>query len=77
MTTERRSFEYIESGMIWQDYNAQAPRHAGAAAIDEDICRHSTCPECEQFGLEYHPFIKPGSYRAFAVCPVCGYWEEF
>lgn len=46
-------------------------------AVDQEACRQATCPCCGQQGLEYHPFHKPGSYRAFAVCPKCGDTQEF
>jgi len=48
-----------------------------AAAIDGEVCRKNDCPECGHKGLDYEPWHKKGSYRAFAVCPDCGYREEF
>ena len=48
-----------------------------AAEIDGSVCAESTCGNCKTKGLEYHPYMKKGSYRAFAVCGNCGNAEEF
>lgn len=45
--------------------------------IDLEACRSSSCPNCGHEGLSYRPFSKPGSYRAFACCSECGWFEEF
>ena len=45
--------------------------------IDPDVSRQARCPGCGGYGLEYRPFSKHGSYRAFAVCPACGEAQEF
>lgn len=56
---------------------APPPGPLGGPEIDAEGCAHAHCPECGHAGMEYHPFIAPGSYRAFAVCPVCGSAYEF
>ena len=55
----------------------------GATEIDRELAEAERCPECGG-GMEYRPFYRPsgkaavsGSYRAFAVCPVCGHAIEF
>ena len=45
--------------------------------IDRDVCREARCCQCGHAGLEFHPFTRPGSYRAFAVCPSCQTAQEF
>ena len=57
-------------------YQPKAPSYQ-AAAIDSQVCAESQCDECGHKGLDYRPFTKPGSYRAFAVCPECGEAVEF
>lgn len=39
-------------------------------------CESSECEECGHLGMEYRPFTHEayGTYRAFAVCPECGFW---
>ena len=55
-------------------------------AEDKAMVAHWECRECGHKGLNYWPFTKylgrvsgnsRFSYRPFAVCPVCGYAEEF
>jgi hypothetical protein len=62
--------------MALQGYEYQEPGE-DAAAIDRAVCSESKCSECGDKGMEYMPFHKGASYRAFAVCPKCGSWEEF
>lgn len=59
-------------------YKMGAPGIIGAT-IDSQVCLESKCSKCGHSGMEYHPYSKPEvySYRAFAVCPDCGDWEEF
>jgi hypothetical protein len=57
-------------------YTPGAPSQ-DAADIDGSVCAESTCTECGHVGLLYRPFRKPGSYRAFAICPECDHAEEF
>jgi DNA-directed RNA polymerase subunit M/transcription elongation factor TFIIS len=57
-------------------YTLGAPS-VDAAAIDSEVCQESICPKCGNDGMDYEPWHKDGSYRAFAVCPKCGYREEF
>jgi len=45
--------------------------------VDAEVCAQAHCPDCGHLGMEYHPFVCPGSYRAFAVCPKCGSASEF
>ena len=44
-----------------------------------DVCVTSSCASCGHKGMEFHPFVNKElhSYRAFAVCPVCGEAFEF
>lgn len=58
------------------DYSRGAPSFEAEQA-DSTTCSGSQCPICSWNGLMYYPYTKPGSYRAFAVCPECGYTEEF
>ena len=46
---------------------------------DTAVCELSVCSRCGKRGLEYHPFVKKEEhgYRAFSLCPKCGYSEEF
>jgi hypothetical protein len=50
----------------------------GRAERDRERCEQSTCPDCCYTGLLYMPFTReqPSAYRAFAVCPCCGYTVE-
>ena len=59
-----------------QGYRPQAPTHE-AEAIDGGVCARSTCRKCHHRGLRYEPWSRKGSYVAIAVCPSCGYREEF
>lgn len=45
--------------------------------VDQEICQDATCENCGHQGCEFYPYSKPGSYRAFAVCPDCGEAMEF
>jgi hypothetical protein len=68
------------NNLLQEGYENKRPAYTGlfdAAQIDADVCADSSCSECGHRGLEYHPRVKPGSYRAFAVCPKCGNEEEF
>jgi DNA-binding response OmpR family regulator len=49
--------------------NWRLPRHGGAEMV---------CGACNHLGLGYHPFTlaRPRRYRAYALCPRCGWWEE-
>jgi hypothetical protein len=48
-------------------------------SIDAEVCAGSDCSECGHKGMQYRPFVnrEEKSHRAFAVCPECGYEEEF
>lgn len=63
---------------LWTDgYSEQTPSYR-AAEIDAPIAEAITCPRCSGL-MDYRPFRKPGSYRAFAVCHNyhCGGFVEF
>ena len=70
--------DYLDSNSM-DGYAPGAPSSGliDAAGVDAEVCAESRCAECGHIGLEYRPFVKRGSYRAFAVCPVCGATEEF
>jgi hypothetical protein len=49
-----------------------------AAHIDQAVCDDAECDGCGRVGMTFQPYrSKAGSYRAFAVCPFCGYAMEF
>ena len=54
-----------------------APGWADASATDARICARSRCAACGHRGLDYRPFTREGSYRAFMACPSCGAAQEF
>ncbi len=58
------------------DYQPKPPS-PDAALSDGELCRRASCSRCGRQGLIYRPFIRPGSYRAFAICPGCGHTDEF
>jgi hypothetical protein len=60
------------------DYEQRAPSE-DAQQFDGLIVQNATCPQCKHQGLEFVPYTRafPKSYRAFAVCPECGYTFEF
>ena len=71
--------DLVRSGEL-DDYIGESP--GGAAEIDRPIAEDGTC-ECGG-GREYRPFMRYHSrggsgysYRAFAVCTVCGEAVEF
>ena len=47
--------------------------------IDSEIAESKTCPKCNcKMHYEGYTMGNPlVSYRAFAVCSKCGYYEEF
>lgn len=53
------------------------PAPAAYGALDGPGLAHATCERCGHEGLTYRGFTRPGSYRAFAVCPACGGAQEF
>ena len=67
--------DFIKTGEL-AGYKTGAPSKE-AAQIDREVCAESICPTCGHQGLTYHPWHKPGSYRAFATCPNCGHFDEF
>lgn len=73
----RELSDALEAGAL-AGYDPAPPRGGwGGATVDAEVCRDATCPACGRRGLDYHPYTRGGSYRAFAVCPACGYEEEF
>lgn len=76
--TIRTLQDIIDAGeLVGYEPGTPPPGPLAGAEIDADVCAHAHCPECGHDGLDYHPFVAPGSYRAFAVCPVCGAASEF
>ena len=71
--------EFIENEM--PDYERGFPNWGliDGSSIDIGVCEESTCTQCGHKGLECVPFInrEHKSYRAFAICPICGNAEEF
>ena len=59
-----------------QGYSYGAPSYE-AEKFDERVANEAKCDKCGYNGLRYHPFSKPGSYRAFTLCPECGNIDEF
>lgn len=66
----------LENELLSSGYRQAFPSFE-AALIDQNVCESSACSDCGHIGLEYKPFTKVGSYRAFAVCPGCGKATEF
>jgi hypothetical protein len=49
-----------------------------ARAIDALCAAEMVCGACGHVGCGYYPFqlVRPPRYRAYAVCPACGFYEE-
>jgi len=47
--------------------------------IDMSVCVDSDCSQCSHTGLQAIGFRTDNrySYRVFAFCPKCKFWEEF
>lgn len=77
--TEQYDFQPTAESLLAAGYQPQPPRGGlvDGAEIDRGVCEKCTCEKCGHKGLEYRPFSKPGSSRAFAVCSECGYSVEF
>jgi hypothetical protein len=76
---DQDEFARLCAELLADGYAPTPPPGLDPAALDVDreACQQATCPACGRVGLDYLPFSKPGSYRAFAVCPACGAAEEF
>lgn len=50
-----------------------------ATDIDMSVCLNSNCEQCSHTELRAVGFRNnnPYSYRVFASCPKCKFWEEF
>ncbi len=48
-----------------------------ATDVDRRACLDMQCGQCQNRGLRYRTFHKGASYRVLAVCPRCGFAEEF
>ena len=70
------SFAQMEIILLKEGYRPGAPS-AEATKIDRMIASRSICNSCHIQGMEYAPYSKEGSYRAFAICPRCKYFIEF
>jgi hypothetical protein len=46
------------------------------AENDAEVWAEAICGACGRQGLELHPWVRSGSYRAVAACPGCGAAEE-
>ena len=69
--------DILASGALEGYRPGSPPGHLGGPDIDRDVCREARCCQCGHEGLDYRPFTRPGSYRAFAVCPNCQTAQEF
>jgi hypothetical protein len=58
-----------------QGYKNVAPSRE-AEEIDSSVVANCKCRRCGA-PCYYDPWTNGGSYRAFAVCTVCGHEEEF
>jgi hypothetical protein len=48
--------------------------------IDRKIAATTNCPKCGRYGREHAGFVAADgshSWRGFAICPSCGWPEEF
>ena len=75
----RRLTDVLATGEL-DDYQPRPPGPSPIGLgwdVDAEICREAHCAACGRQGLEYRPFTRPGSYRAFAVCLACGDTQEF
>lgn len=70
--------DLLASGEL-SGYARGEPRWSNPANrhIDLQVCAGATCAVCRHQGLAWVPFVRPGSYRAFACCIACGHAEEF
>ena len=59
-----------------QGYRPHAPT-CKAEDIDAQVCAQAKCRRCHHKGMRYEPWTRKDSYIAIAVCPSCGYQEEF
>jgi len=73
----------ILEALQFQGYTQRWPAHnpnalVDGASIDREVAEETPCPECGG-KCEYKPFVDDSghSYRAFAVCTVCGEAQEF
>lgn len=63
--------------MTAQGYKCIAP-NIEVVFIDTEIIARLKCPKCHnKMECEPYSMVTPFSYRAFAVCSKCEYWEEF
>ena len=53
------------------------PAPAAYEALDGPGLADAACDRCGHDGLTYRGFTRPGSYRAFAVCPDFDHADEF
>jgi DNA-directed RNA polymerase subunit RPC12/RpoP len=44
-------------------------------AIDREVAEDTDCPHCEQ-RCWYKADMEDDEYRAYTVCPSCGWYEE-
>lgn len=54
------------------------PWNPDGYAVDVKIAVRARCPECHKRGMHLLPFYRLPSrrYKAFHVCPECGYHQE-
>lgn len=71
-----RFIESIEAYLLDQGYERKAPTPE-VEKIDSALARISACFKCRTVGMNYVPFTRSKSYRAYMVCPICGWVGEF
>ncbi len=52
------------------------PGSPGKVTIDQHVAEEKPCQECGS-KMRFHPLMKDDCYRAFSICPECGYEVEF
>ena len=84
-TTTRPANHYLDG--LHPRERGYTVRRDEFSAIDARICQRGKCPACGHEGLGYEAHLTPEfarnsaptgpGYAALAVCPACGYEEEF
>lgn len=68
----------LDKQMDAEGYWPGYPESAEAQESDIEACNDGKCNGCGWKGLLYRPYVHPTKpYRAFAICPTCGYVKEF
>ena len=69
-----RVIDTLYLGMLENGYKVGGP-DPEVEAMDRIIFEGRPCRRCEG-EMGYHSFHRQGSYRAFIVCPLCGWVKE-